>query len=58
MTFATDRSHFKKNGPRITAKRREELVAAIREAPDDLEAIAARFDLGRAMVRRYARFAR
>lgn len=58
MSFSPDRSRWKKPGPRVTAKRREELIHAIREAPTDLEVIAARFNLGMDMVRRYARLAR
>lgn len=58
MTFAADRSSWKKPGPRITAKRRDDLIAANRATPNDLEAIAARFDLGMEAVRRYAGFAR
>jgi hypothetical protein len=48
----------KKQGPRITPQRHDELIAAIRAAPNDLEAIATRFDLGKDVVRRYAGFAR
>ena len=58
MTFATDRSHWKKPGPRITPKRHDALIAAIRAKPDDLEAVAAQFDLGLNVIRRYAGFAR
>ncbi len=49
---------MKKPGPKITPKRREELIAAIRAAPDELEAIGRRFDLGKDVMRRYASFAR
>lgn len=58
MTFPADRSHWKKAGPRITPQRHDALIAAIRATPNDLEEIAARFDLGINTVRRYVGFAR
>lgn len=58
MSLPLDRTGWKKPGPKITARRREELIAAIRATPNDLEAIAVRFDLGMDVMRRYASFAR
>jgi hypothetical protein len=52
MAFPGDRQHWKKPRSRITAKDYDAIIAAIRTAPDRLEEIAQRFDVGAEVVRR------
>jgi hypothetical protein len=42
----------KPQGPRITAERYDAIIAALREAPDDIAGIAMRFDVNENMIRR------
>lgn len=54
MTFPRDRANWKKPGPRITPERHDEIMAALRAKPSDLECVAERFDISLNLVRIYA----